>query len=106
MKYAIFAKYHKNKSFLSARATISSLSLNGATPVPYRVIHEHLCSHEYLVRTFEEGSIAVINTLFHFGQKSVTDNDSVWCCIKLSSPEESLLIYTAGSSDILYYSII
>ena len=106
MKYAIFAKYHKNKSFLSARTTIKRLLLHGATPIPYQVIHEHLCSHECLVRTFEEGSIATINTLFHLGQESVADNDGVWYCIKLSSPEGSLLIYTAGSSDILYYSII
>ena len=106
MKCAIFAKYHQSETFLSACSTIRRLSLNGATPVPYRVFHEHLCSHEDLVRTFEEGSIATINTLFHLGRKSVTDNDSVWCCIKFSSPENSLLIYTAGTSDILYYSII
>ena len=106
MKRAIFAKYHRNDTLSNAKRTIKYLSLSGATPTAYTVFHEQLCSHADIVRVFEAGSLFELRELSQLGLGSSIDENGVWRCINIFSPEESVLIYTAGSSFIMYYSVI
>lgn len=106
MKRAIFAKYHRNDTLSNAKRTIKYLSRSGATPTAYTVFHEQLCSHADIVRVFEAGSLFELRELSQFGLGSSIDENGVWRCINIFSSEESVLIYTAGSSFIMYYSVI
>lgn len=105
MGQAVFAKYRKGLNITQAVEILNRLFKNGATPIRYSVCCVYPCSHEELHFLFEKGSITVINAIANQGIKSITDASGVWACIKLISYSEELIIYTAGSSEIMYYSI-
>ena len=106
MKRAIFAKYHINDTLSSAKRTIKCLSHGGAMPIAYTVFHKQLCTHAEIARIFKAGSIVELSELSPLGINSLIDENGAWRCINIISPKESVLIYTAGSSFIMYYSVI
>ena len=106
MKRAIFAKYHRNDTLSNAKRTIKCLSHGGAVPIAYTVFHEQLCTHAEIARIFKTGSIVELSELSQLGINSLIDEAGVWRCINIISSKESVLIYTAGSSYIMYYSVV
>ncbi len=106
MGQAVFAKYHKGLNLTQAAETLNCLFTNGATPISYSVCYVHSCSHEDLLFLFKKGSITVISAIAKQGINSVADASGIWSCIKIISNSEELIIYTAGSSEIMYYSIL
>lgn len=106
MEQSVFAKYHKGLNLSQASKILNCLFANGSTPISYSVCCVHSCSHEELHFLFKKGSIAAINAIANQGINSITDAFGIWSCIKLISNSEELIIYTAGSSEIMYYSIL
>ena len=85
---------------------IDKLKRSNATQIAYEVIIDFFCSESDLQRVFEKGSIADLTDVFVFGCYSVGDDNNVWHCIKLSTKSKEALIYTSGTSDVLYFSIL
>lgn len=85
---------------------IDNLRQSNATPIEYDTLIEHLCSEEDIQKVFSYGSIISIDPIVPFGLSSIADDRGIWKCIKLSTGSKEVLVYTAGTSEILYYSII
>lgn len=106
MGQAIFAKYQKGISLQHAHKIINELASKGARPISYLVYCESVCDRSDISLLFEKGSTTCLKTIATQGVYSVANSKGIWSCIQLSSNMESLLIYTAGSSDIMYYSFL
>ena len=105
MRQAIFAKYHKGLSISEAYRCIEHLYTEGATPFEYNVLYHHYCTNEELSRLLQVGSIIIFPQISHCGMFSMPDEGGIWRCIMLSTMAINVLVYTAGSADILYYSV-
>lgn len=106
MNKAYFAKYIKNTSMDSAINLIQHLNEESAIPIEYDIIAEVKCDRKQIEHVFENGSIATMPSIAMLGTQSIQNSKGVWHCIVLSGPKESLVIYTCGTSDLLYYSFI
>ena len=106
MGQAVFAKYHKGLKLSKAEEAIKHLLSSGASPIKYSVYSEHTCTHEEIQLLFEKGCIHDIGSIANQGVYSVSDSFGIWQCIKLISISETLLIFTAGASEIMYYSFL
>ena len=100
-----FAKYNKNLSLNSAIAKIKELEEKGCIPIEYKIIAEIECDQMRIKRIIESGSINGISEIALLGIKSVQNDKGIWQCIVLDGPTESLIIYTGGTSEVMYYSI-
>lgn len=105
MNKAYFAKY-KKMNLDNAISAIENLVKLGSIPVEYTVITECFCSVEDIQNIFLNGKIDNIKPIAEAGINSTIDNTGVWQCIKLSSTKVDVIIYTSGSSGVLYYSVL
>ena len=106
MNKAYFAKYIKDTSIDSAINKIQRLKKQSATPIEYNTIAEVKCDKKQIENVFKMGSITNIPSIAFLGTKSIQNSKGIWHCIVLSDPKKSLVIYTCGTSDLLYYSFI
>ena len=90
----------------NAIIAIEKLLKLGSTPIEYTVIMEYFCSIEDIQNLFLNGKLDIIKPIAEAGINSIIDNAGVWQCIKLVSTKVDVVIYTAGSSDVLYYSVL
>lgn len=104
LKKAYFAKYNKD-TLRNAVLKIEKLKEDGATPIEYDIFVKINCSDEDVEKIFYEGTIIGFDSIADFGLGSISDNNGVWQCIELSGKTIKILIYTAGTSTILYYSV-
>ena len=105
MNKSYFAKY-KKMNLDHAILAVEKLVKLGSIPIEYKVITEHFCSVEDIQNVFLNGKIDNIKPIAESGIKSKMDSTGVWQCIKLSSEKVEVLIYTGGSSGVLYYSVL
>ena len=105
LKKACFAKYSKENLY-NAILKIKKLTENGATQIEYNIITEIFCSDNDVEKIFSKGTIIDYNKIAVYGLNSISNNIGVWQCIMLSTNSKKVLIYTAGTSDILYYSFL
>ncbi len=106
MNKAYFAKYIKSTSMDSAINIIRRLKKESTTPIKYNIIAEIKCDRKQLENVFKIGSIETIPSIALLGTQSIQDSKGVWQCIVIRSPKESLVVYTCGTADLLYYSFI
>lgn len=102
---AYFVKY-KKMNLDNAIIAVEKLLKFGSTPIEYTVIMEYFCSIEDIQNLFLNGKLDIIKPIAEAGINSTIDNTGVWQCIKLVSTKVDVVIYTAGSSDVLYYSVL
>ena len=100
-----FARYSKGMSLGSAVSKIKSLKEKACIPIEYTVIAEIDCGQKQIDRVLESGSIGGISEIALVGIRSVQSNNGIWQCIVLHGPNKSLIVYTGGTSEVLYYSI-
>lgn len=105
MNKAYFAKYHK-MTLRDAALKINKIKQHNATQITYEIIAEYFCSEADIEKMFEQGSIIDMYDMYAYGACSVADTNNIWHCIKLTTGTKSILIYTSGTSYILYYSFI
>ena len=105
MKKAYFAKYNKNLSLASAIEKIKNLEENGCVPIEYEVLAEIKCCQKKIKKIIESGSINGISEIAILGIRSIQNDKGTWECIVLDGPDESLTLYTGGTSEVMYYSI-
>lgn len=105
MNKAYFAKY-QTITLRDAELKINKIRQLNATQIAYDIIAECFCSIADIEKMFEQGSIINMNNIYSYGVYSVTDTNNIWHCIKLSTGTKNILIYTSGTSYILYYSFI
>ena len=106
MNKAYFAKYIKNTSIDSAKKIIQRLKEESSTPIEYNTIAKIKCDKKQIKSVFENGSISAMPSIALLGIKSIQNSKGVWRCIVLSDQKESLIVYTCGTADLLYYSFI
>lgn len=106
MGQTVFAKYHKGLKLSQGIEIINHLKSNGACLTNYYVHCECFCTQEELKSMFEKNSISVIDTIADQGICSITNTVGIWSCIKLISNKVTLVIYTAGADNIMYYSFL
>lgn len=106
MNTALFAKYNQKTEIANAIKKIDDLKKSGATPIVYDVLAECVCSEDELNGIFLCGSIEYIADAFDWAILSTENSNGIWQCIKLTCEPISVLIFTAGTSDLLYYSIL
>ena len=105
MAKACFARYNKTISLNSVVAKIKSLEEKACIPIEYTIVAEIDCDQTQIDRVIESGSISVISEIALVGIRSVQSNNGIWQCIVLHGPNQSLIVYTGGTSEVLYYSI-
>ena len=106
MQKACFAKYCKKLSLDKAIKKIETLMIQGSTPIEYEMIIEIECNTDCLQKIIETGSINIDSRIAPWGIRSVQTPKGVWQCIKMKDKGQELLLFTAGSADILYYSFV
>ena len=106
MNKTYFAKYNKDLSIDAAITKINTLKGNGSTPIEYNTFAEVKCEQKTIQDILTNGTINEIYDVSILGIYSVQSSKGVWQCIAFNSPIATLIVYTGGSSEVLYYSII
>lgn len=106
MENACFAKYDKHISIDVAIKKINTLKGNGSIPIKYDIFAEVKCEHTTLQSILKKGTITEIYDVSSLGIHSIQSPKGIWQCIAFNSPVYTLIVYTGGSSEVLYYSIL
>lgn len=104
MESAIFVKYIKMR-LVDAKNKIDYYQKIHSTPIEYTTVAKFFCNTNLIEEMFLSGNVMHIKDVCTYALKSISD-DGIWQCINLISEDYSVLIYTSGSAEILYYSII
>ena len=105
MNTALFKKYTESLNFDQAIENIELLTSIRATPMKYIASLELACSRAVLDSVLKTGSVKKLN-IDSYCLQSICDKDNTWHCLKLTNESASLLLYTGGTSYIMYYSVI
>lgn len=106
MNKTYFAKYNKHLSVDDAIKKINTLRENGSIPIKYNTFAEVKCEHKIIQNILTKGNINEIYDVSFLGIHSVQSSDGIWQCIAFISSTNTLIVYTGGSSEIMYFSMI
>lgn len=105
MKQAVFLKY-KPMDINEAKRKNNSLCLKCAKPINYNCVLKRKCSNDVINNVLLYGNLQKIPEIKNWGLQSTVGEDGYWNCINLYSEEYSILVYTSGTSEVLYLAIL
>jgi len=105
MNTALFKKYTESLNFDQAIENIERLKSIRATPMNYIATLKLECSRAVLDSILKTGSVKNLD-IDSYCLQSICDKDNIWHCLKLIYESKTLLLYTGGTSYIMYYSVI
>lgn len=98
---AHFSKYKKSNSNSDKINVINVLKSNKSIPVEYVIIAEFSLTKSEVEHILKVGSLKDYPKILDSCLLSTTNTEGHWQCILINN---SLLLYTAGCADIMYYS--
>lgn len=101
---AHFAKYKKHNNLFEMINTINSLKSNKTMSISYDIIKEYSVSRAEINHIINVGTLKDYPQILESCLLSTANHAGVWQCILIKAPDNLLILYTAGSADIMYYS--